>query len=241
MTLPPPRSRSLPRADFFVTGTDTGVGKSLVAAALLRHLGQTGRRAVGMKPVAAGTSWVDGRWCNDDVEALSAASNVQAPAPWVCPYLLRDAMAPHIAAENEGIPLRLDHLQACFAQLQSVSDSVVVEGAGGFSVPINATETLADLAQVLAVPVVLVVGIRLGCLNHALLTAQAIRQAGLPLVGWVANHIDPEMSAPVENVNSLAQRLGAPCWAQIPWQMQSPRISFADGLETIPSIIVPSY
>lgn len=241
MTLPPPLPLSLPRADFFVTGTDTGVGKSLVAAALLRHLGRAGRRTVGMKPVAAGATQVDDRWCNDDVEALSAACNVQAPAPWVCPYLLRDAMAPHIAADHAGVHLSLEHMRDCFAQLQSVSDSVVVEGAGGFSVPINATDTLADLAQVLAVPVVLVVGIRLGCLNHALLTAQAIRQAGLPLASWVANHIDPGMSAPVENVNALAQRLGAPCWGQIPWQRQSPRFNFADGLEAIPSVIVPSY
>ncbi len=207
------------RADFFITGTDTGVGKSLVAAALLRHLGQeSGRRTVGMKPVAAGTDWVNGRWCNDDVEALNAASNVQAPSAWVCPYLLREAMAPHIAAEHENITLRLDHLEACFAQLQTVSDSVVVEGAGGFIVPLNATETLADLAKALALPVVLVVGLRLGCLNHALLTAQAIRQAGLPLAGWVANHIDPEMPALAENIAALTLRLDAPCWAQIPWQ-----------------------
>jgi dethiobiotin synthetase len=224
-----PTPGTLTRADFFVTGTDTGVGKSLVAAALLRHLGQQpGRRTVGMKPVAAGTVWTKGRWCNDDVEALDAASNVNAPAAWVCPYLLREAIAPHLAAEHEGIALQLAVMQHGFAQLQTVADSVVVEGAGGFAVPLNAHQTLADLAQALALPVVLVVGLRLGCINHALLTAQAIRRTGLTLAGWVANHIDPTMSAQGENITTLAERLDAPCWSTIAWAPpgQQPDVHF---------------
>ena len=204
------------RLDFFVTGTDTGVGKSLVAAALLTAIGKQGRRAVGMKPVAAGAEFSNGQWHNDDVDQLMAASNVHAAPECVCPYLLQEPVAPHIAAQRAQVSIELPHLQACFAALQALSDSVVVEGAGGWLVPLTRTQTMADFAQTLDVPIVLVVGLRLGCINHALLTAEAIRARGLRLAGWVANTIDPEMPELEANVQALQERLPAPLLAHIP-------------------------
>jgi dethiobiotin synthetase len=198
---------------FFVTGTDTEVGKTLVACALLRAFAARGRRAVGMKPVAAGA---DPAGRNEDVEQLIAAGNVAAPRPLVNPYLLPEPLAPHLAARHVGLGIDLEHIAACFAQLQAQADVVIVEGAGGFRVPLTGTADGADLALRLNLPVILVVGLRLGCLNHALLTAEAVRARGLPLAGWVANRIDPRMSCVEENVETLRQRLGVPCLAVLP-------------------------
>jgi dethiobiotin synthetase len=205
---------------FFVTGTDTGVGKSLVSAALLHAYATLGYGVVGMKPVAAGAELVDGVWCNEDVLQLQAASSV-APAvainaAWVNPYLLRTPVAPHIAAERQGVSIELPRIRDAYANLAARADVVVVEGAGGFRVPLSASRDSADLARELALPIILVVGMRLGCLNHALLTAEAIAARNLSLVGWVANRLDPEMAAYDENVAALQMRLSAPLLAVLP-------------------------
>lgn len=188
---------------YFITGTDTGVGKTTVSCALLRAFAAQGKKAIGMKPVVAGSE--NGRW--HDVEQLIAASNINAAREHINPYAFDPPVSPHIAAQQAGIEIDLTVIQRAYQALSSQADIVIVEGAGGFLVPLNAQQTGADLARALNLPVILVVGMRLGCLNHALLTAQAIRAAGLTLTGWVANCIDPKMIALEENIATLEQRL----------------------------------
>lgn len=202
----------------FVTGTDTGVGKTLVCTGLLHALAKRHGRVVGMKPVAAGTELIKGVPANEDVLALRAASSCTVPPELDNPVLLPDPLSPHIAAARAGVPIDIAHLVACHRALTQLADAVVVEGAGGFLVPLSATETGADLARALGLPVLLVVGLRLGCLNHALLTAEAIRARGLTLAGWVANHVDATMLAQDDNIAFLRQNLQAPLLATIPFQ-----------------------
>ena len=206
----------------FVTGTDTGVGKTLVSAMLLRALASRYLRVVGMKPVAAGTAMHDGAQANDDVLALRAASNLRVAPELDNPFLLTDPVSPHIAAERAGIRIDISYIVACHRKLMQLADAVVVEGAGGFMVPLldddAESSSGADLAVALKLPVLLVVGLRLGCLNHALLTAEAIRSRGLTLAGWVANHVDPGMAAPDRNISFLERKLDAPLLASIAWQ-----------------------
>ena len=199
----------------FVTGTDTGVGKTRVAVAILRALSDSGRRAVGMKPVAAGLA-ADGS-ANPDVAALLDAGNVDAPLPDRNPFAFLPAIAPHLAAAEAGATIELAAIAAAYARLAARSDVVVVEGAGGALVPIDATHDMLDIAARLRLPVLLVVGMRLGCLNHALLSAAAIRARGLELAGWVANGLDPRMQALAANVEALSLRLHAPLVASIAW------------------------
>ena len=201
-----------------VTGTDTGVGKTLASAALLHALAKRHLRVVGMKPVAAGTMPVDGVNANEDVLALRAASTCRVPPELDNPVLLPDPVSPHIAAARAGARIDIAHIVACHRRLALLADAVVVEGAGGFHVPLSPTETGADLALALGLPVVLVVGLRLGCLNHALLTVEAIRARGLTLAGWIANHVDPDMLAQDDNIAFLQKQLQAPLLASIPWQ-----------------------
>jgi dethiobiotin synthetase len=215
-----------PGISCFVTGTDTGVGKTLVSAALVHALAARGARVAGMKPVAAGAQWLDGAWRNEDVEALFAAGNSGAARAELCPYLLADAMAPHIAAERAGVRLERAVLLQAFDRLRARAGSVVVEGVGGFRVPLAADFDTADLAQDLALPVVLVVGLRLGCLNHAALTVEAIAARGLRLAGWVANAVDPQMPEQDGNVRALERIVRAPCMGRIPW-MAAPRPQLA--------------
>lgn len=206
----------------FVTGTDTGVGKTLVSAALLHALAFHYPRVVGMKPIAAGGDWIDGALSNEDVRALRGASTVQVDAALDNPVLLSDPVSPHIAAQRAGVHITVAQLVQAYQGLCQVADAVVVEGAGGFLVPLSESENGADLARALNVPVVLVVGLRLGCLNHALLTAHSIAAAGLTLAGWVANHVDPAMLAQAENIAYLQQQLHsryqAPLLATVPYQ-----------------------
>lgn len=203
----------------FVTGTDTGVGKTLVAASLVRAFATSGRAAVGMKPVASGAVAGPGgapMW--EDVVALQEAANVQAPLEWVNPYRFMPPVAPHLAATDAGVIIDLEHVAEACGHLAELADVVVVEGVGGFLVPLNERESAADLASRLGLPVVLVVGMRLGCINHALLTAEAVRARGLQLAGWVANAIDPAMARFDDNLNALRTRLSAPLLGVIPWQ-----------------------
>ena len=198
---------------WFVAGTDTEIGKTFVACALLHALRNQGLTAIGMKPVAAGTD-ENGR--NDDVEALIAASGIEAPRELVNPYLFAPAIAPHIAAVEAGRPIDIERIAQSFAALRPLADAIVVEGVGGFCVPLGPRSDAADLAQRLALPVILVVGMRLGCISHALLSAQAIAARGLTLAGWVANRIDPKMARFDENLASLEERLTAPLLGVIP-------------------------
>ncbi len=167
----------------FVTGTDTGVGKTLITAALLHALAKTGLRVTGMKPIAAGAELIDGELWNEDVAMLAAASNTNLPRELTTPYLLREPAAPHIAAQLEHVSLDMQHLLDCYQHIAQQSDCVIVEGVGGFCVPINDDVDTADLAVQLGLDVVIVVGLRLGCINHALLTEEAIKARGLNLVG----------------------------------------------------------
>ena len=208
---------ALPR-HFFVTGTDTSVGKTTVTVRLMQQLVAQGLTVIGMKPVASGCEWVDGRWQNDDVLQLTAASNVSAPAELINPYCFEPAIAPHIAAAQAGVEIDFNVILAAYAQLTTMADVVIVEGAGGLLVPLNATQTIADLIQALSLPALVVVGMRLGCINHALLTAQVLKQRNIDFCGWVANNIDPQMSVPQENLQSLITGLQQPPVLQVPFQ-----------------------
>ncbi|MBV7539531.1 dethiobiotin synthase [Acidovorax sp. sic0104] len=202
----------------FVTGTDTGVGKTLVSAGLLHALAPHHRHVVGMKPVAAGLVPWGEDWASEDAIALRSASTLAVAPELDNPVLLPDPLSPHIAAARAGVQIDIDAIVRSYQALAAQADAVVVEGAGGFLVPLTDTLTGADLAQALALPVVLVVGLRLGCLNHALLTAEAIRARGLTLAGWVANRMDPGMEAAGDNIAFLRTRLGAPMLAEVPYQ-----------------------
>lgn len=218
----------------FVTGTDTGVGKTLVAASLLHKCRERGWTALGMKPVAAGCDSDDSHESNEDVEALIAASNLTVDRTLINPYLFREAIAPHIAAEEAGVCIALPHIADCFRQLSDLADAVVVEGAGGFLVPLGATYDSGDLARLLGLPVVLVVGMRLGCINHALLTQEAIKSRGLSLAGWVANRVTPDMDRFEENLAALRLRLSAPLLGVIPF-LDAPDPVVAAGYLELPS------
>lgn len=211
----------------FVTGTDTEVGKTHVAAGLLHLLAQDGARTAGLKPVAAGLSELAGRWVNEDVQALQAASSVRLSDAEVGPYQFRTACAPHIAAHAEGRRIERTTVLAAAAHLAERCDWLVVEGVGGWRVPLSALDgsaprwDSADLAEDLGLPVLLVVGLRLGCINHALLTAESVRARGLPLLGWVANRIDAGMLHAEDNLTALHQSLAAEfglgCLGVVPW------------------------
>lgn len=207
----------------FVTGTDTGIGKTRISAALVAVLGKCGMRAAGLKPIAAGTQLIDGECINEDVHALRAAASMPLSAAEICPYQFAAACAPHIAAALEGRRIERAVVIDAVAAVARRADRIVVEGVGGFRVPLgDATGQggawdSADLAAELGLPVLLVVGLRLGCINHALLSAEAIRARGLHLCGWVANTVDPEMPRIAENLDALAQGLGnAPCLGLVP-------------------------
>ncbi|MDR2874402.1 MAG: dethiobiotin synthase [Methylobacillus sp.] len=215
---------------FFITGTDTGVGKTLIASALVYHFAQSGQRAVGLKPVAAGCAWRDGEWLSEDSAQLHAASNVALSLQTVTPYAFEPPLAPHIAAAMVGQRIDIPPILAAFEQAAAVADVVIVEGVGGFRVPLNETEDTADLAAQLALPVILVVAMRLGCLNHALLTAEAIASRGLKLAGWIANATDPQMAALPENVQALKQRIAAPCLGVVPWDEEADFVRVATAL-----------
>ena len=192
---------------FFVTGTDTGVGKTYVACKLIRDYVAQGHRVIGMKPVAAGGDFVNGQWVNEDVLRLEEASNVKAPRELINPYSFKEAVAPHIAAEKVGVEIKIDVIKQAFQALSKLADIIIVEGAGGFLVPLNNQQSMADLPAALDIPVILVVGMKLGCINHSLLTVEAIKARGLSLHGWVANQIEPEMAFYNKNMATIAEKI----------------------------------
>lgn len=205
------------KQSFFIAGTDTEVGKTAVSMGLLAKAAQMGKKTIGLKPVAAGCEETSEGWRNEDALALQQAMTQELEYEQVNPVALREAIAPHLAAAHEGKQLSASRLMGfCRGVMMLPGDFVVVEGAGGWRVPLNPRETMAHLAMELNAPVILVVGMKLGCINHALLTAEAIRRDGLTLAGWVANRVDPQMSCYEENVATLKSRMGAPLLGEIP-------------------------
>lgn len=203
--------------NYFITGTDTAVGKTLVSCALLYALAEQGKRVAGFKPIAAGC---DADGCNDDAKALIAASTMPLRYEQVNSYCFREAIAPHIAAHHSGVRIELEVILAAYRELAGLADVVIVEGAGGFIVPLNEQQTGADLAKTLGLPVILVVGMRLGCLNHALLTLREIARNGLKCAGWVANVVDVNMSALDKNIEALRERIAAPLLGVVPFMVE---------------------
>ena len=195
----------------FVTGTDTGVGKTRIAAALCRAFAARGARVAAMKPVASGCNITPQGLRNDDALALLAAMNVRADYSTVNPYAFAPAIAPHIAAREAGVEIDFGVLDRAYERLRMQSDVLIAEGAGGWLAPLDAARGFADLAVRWQMEVVLVVGMRLGCLNHALLTVESIERRGLRLRGWVANSIDPLFERLPGNISTLRNRISAPC------------------------------
>lgn len=188
---------------FFITGTDTEIGKTFVASLLIKLLAEEGLHVVGMKPIASGAKIIGGSLKNDDALSLIQASNVAVDYKEINPYVFEPAISPHLAAEAAGVEIDLKKIKNNFDQLQKKSDVVIVEGVGGWYAPLTSRCTVADLAEELNLPIILVVGLRLGCLNHALLTAQAIQQSGLPIAGWIANHVKEDFSVAEKNISTL--------------------------------------
>ncbi|AFJ02463.1 Dethiobiotin synthetase [Methylophaga frappieri] len=200
---------------FFITGTDTEVGKTRISVGLIEVLKQQGHRVAAMKPVASGCEQTATGLQNEDALALQAAASVRSPYSQLNPYAFAPAIAPHIAALQDGVEINLTNLVTHYQQIAETADVVVVEGAGGWLVPLNRQQTIADLAIALNLPVILVVAIRLGCINHALLTAESVRRSGLTLAGWVANNltVDPQQ----ENIiAAISERIDAPCLGVVP-------------------------
>lgn len=217
---------------FFVTGTDTGIGKTTVSCALLHAFAAQGKKVAGMKPIAAGSE--KGQWM--DVELLLAASNVNVSRQQINPYAFDPPLSPHIAAQQVNREIDLEVIRAAYRELSTKADIVIVEGVGGFLVPINQQQNGADLAKILNLPVILVVGMRLGCLNHALLTVKAIQSTGLELAGWVANCVDPQMLAVAENISTLERQLDCPLLGILPFDRET-EIQHSVGLLDIKLLI----
>ena len=202
---------------FFVIGTDTEVGKTLVSGAFILKLRETGINTVGFKPVVAGTyRSPDGRELNEDLETLRLASGLGSDDIPLCPYVLSAPAAPHLVAQVQGIDLNIAVITKAFHKISASFDSVVVEGAGGFLVPLNKKEDLGGVAKAINLPIILVVGMRLGCINHALLTYEALKMRNLQLAGWIANALSDEMPLLQDNIQTLKDRINAPLLGVIP-------------------------
>ena len=202
---------------YFITGTDTGVGKTVVSLALMHALQAHGKIVAGMKPVSAGCMKTEYGLRNDDAVQLQKASSIELSYEIINPYAYEPPIAPHIAAQAVGDHIAIEQILTCYQLIASKADIVIVEGAGGWLVPINDKETMADIAIQLDLPVILVVGMRLGCLNHALLSVESIQRKGLKLHGWIANDITPAMEESTENVTSLQQRIAAQLLGILPY------------------------
>ncbi|MEN8169862.1 MAG: dethiobiotin synthase [Pseudomonadota bacterium] len=205
---------------FFITGTDTEVGKSWCTLGLMAKLQQQGHSVVGMKPIASGCTETPDGLRNEDALLIQQQSSTTVDYEIINPYSFLPAIAPHIAAAQAGQRIKLGKIIERFIQLRAQADYVVVEGVGGWQVPLNENETLADLAVALQLPVILVVGLRLGCINHALLSAESIRATGCTLAGWIANTIKPQMAEPQQTIDAIAQRIDAPLLGVVPQLQQ---------------------
>ncbi len=200
---------------FFITGTDTGVGKTYSTVALMRCFKAQGLSVVGMKPVAAGCEWMDGQLKNEDALLLQQNSSVALQYQEINPYAYESPVSPHLAADKN--PVKINNIVQGFEYLKTKADVVVVEGAGGWFAPLNKEEDIADLAKALQIPVVMVVAIRLGCINHARLTFQAIQSAKIACAGWLAVCVDPGMSLQTENINTIKQKISVPLLGVLPY------------------------
>lgn len=209
---------------FFVTGTDTDVGKTLITEALMQAVSDSGLRAVGYKPVASGCELIDGTLKNSDALILQEASSIALPYAMHNPYAFAPAIAPHIAAAQVNEVISLERLSDGLAELKANdAEWIFVEGAGGWRLPINDQQYLSDWVKKERLPVILVVGVRLGCINHALLTLEAIQQDGLEVAGWVINQLYPNMSHYQANIDTLKRLIKAPLLGEIPWLEDAPR------------------
>ncbi len=202
---------------YFITGTDTEVGKTWCTLGLISAIQQRGQSVAAMKPVASGCVNTAEGLRNDDALRLQAQASVAIPYEWVNPYAFAPAIAPHLAAAQSGITIEIDTIVDTLQRLRREAEITVIEGVGGWQVPLNDQESVADLAHALGLPVILVVGLRLGCINHALLTAESIRTSGCTLAGWIANSVDPQMSQQTENISAIEQRIRAPLLGVVPY------------------------
>lgn len=217
---------------FFITGTDTGVGKTTITAALLNALHKKGLSTIALKPVATGCIDSAYELRNQDAIILQQEASIKLDYALINPYLFPQATSPNIAAENVGITMTAKTVyQACQTALSVPADYVLIEGAGGWYCPLNHSETFVDLVRLFALPVILVVGVRLGCLNHALLTCQAIQAAGCNLVGWVANIIEPNMLCRDEYLASLKNFIPAQCLGTVPYEENHSYATIADHID----------
>jgi dethiobiotin synthetase len=202
---------------YFITGTDTGAGKTWATVALMRHLQSKGKTVLAMKPVASGCTLRDGELKNDDALLLQRYASFVVPYSLVNPYALELPVAPHIAARRAGISIDFDAIGVAFRQLQAQAGITLVEGVGGWAVPLNAAQDVADLAKFLDLPVIMAVGMRLGCINHARLTYRAIVASGVECQGWLAVCLDPHMAAVEENIVALQELIAAPLLGVLPY------------------------
>jgi dethiobiotin synthetase len=201
----------------FITGTDTGCGKTEITLGLMHRLQQAGLMVLGMKPVASGAERTAQGLRNADAQRIQQQSSLALHYEQVNPFAYAPPIAPHLAALEAERPIQLGPILSEYDRLTELADLVVVEGVGGWRVPLGPRLSLPELVRAMDLPVILVVGLRLGCINHALLTAESIRHAGLELQGWIANQVDPDMSAREANIETLRSRLDAPCLAQVPF------------------------
>jgi len=216
----------------FVTGTDTGVGKTRVSVALLRTLTEMGHCCIGMKPVACGCEHTPNGWRHGDALELMRASSIEVGYDEVNPYPLIEAIAPHLAARQMGVEIDIGRLSKQARELRARADIVVVEGAGGLLVPLRDKQTQVDLIATLGLPILLVVGIRLGCLNHALLSLESLLRRELPVMGWVANCCDGDMQYPDENIETLRDMLDIPLLAVAGYAPDGRDDRLAQGIRT---------
>ncbi len=200
---------------FFITGTDTGVGKTWATVALMRYFKAQGQSVIGMKPVAAGCELVDGRLKNEDALLLQQNASIVLEYEEVNPYAFKMPVSPHLAADKK--PVQLDKIIQKFEYLKNKADVVIVEGAGGWLAPLNHEMDISDLADVLQIPVIMVVAIRLGCINHARLTFQSIQTAKVECAGWLAMCVDPEMQKQTENIETIKNKISAPLLGVLPY------------------------
>jgi dethiobiotin synthetase len=217
--------RAMDTKGLYVTGTDTGIGKSVASAALLHVLRARGLRAVGMKPVASGCERTPQGWRNEDALALLEASDPRPAYEDINPYALPQPLAPELAAADAGVNIELATIVSAHQRLAAQADAVVVEGVGGWAAPLSASLEQVDVVRALRLPVVLVVGLRLGCISHARLSARAIAADGVQLIGWIANDIDPAMQRRDDNFAILQRELPVPCWGRLPFAVSpDPRV-----------------
>lgn len=217
-------------AGYFITGTDTGIGKTRVTSGLLKAFARTGQKTVGMKPIASGAAMTREGLRNEDALALLAAASEQRPYELVNPYCFAPPVAPHLAAMDAAVEINLETILSAYGQLCTGADTVLVEGVGGWQLPLSPALELPDLVRALGLPVIMVVGLRLGCLNHALLTARAMEADGVAFAGWIANAVDPAFERPEANIATLEAELHAPLLARLPHAPKASLKAVAEAL-----------